>query len=347
MISLENVTLAYDDLKVISTLDLTLAQGEIGCLLGPSGSGKSTLLQAIAGFKPLSEGKISLRDRVVANSSKQSPPESRNVGMVFQDFALFPHLNVAQNIGFGLSNLAPAEKKKKVAEMLALVGLPGFESRPIHQLSGGQQQRVALARAMAPNPDVILFDEPFSSLDTDLRLELAVQVKRILNERQITAILVTHDHHEAFLFADKIGVLKDGQIQQWDSGFNLYHRPNTPFVAEFVGKGRFIKGEVISSSSVNTAFGELQSLQPITKPTGASVDVLLRPDDIVHDDSSRIKAEVLSRQFRGADILFQLKVPSLDKTESVIVQCLSLSHHDHRVGEEIGIKLDIQHVICF
>lgn len=346
MINLQNIRISYDGKVILDELDCQLEKGQIGCFLGASGSGKSTLLQAIAGFKTLDSGSILLRDRVVSSEGQHVPPEKRSVAVVFQDFALFPHLNVAENIAFGIPKASKAEKRNRVKELLELVDLVGFEDRAIHQLSGGQQQRVALARAIAPNPDVILFDEPFSSLDTDLRLELAVQVKGILNQQGITAILVTHDHQEAFLFADKIGVLQQGKIQQWDSGFNLYHRPKTPYVAEFVGKGRFIEGELLSASEVKTALGIFTTLHPMTKSVGASVLVLLRPDDIVHDDASPIKAVVTSRQFRGADILFQLQVTT-EKGDSLSVQCISLSHHDHRPGESIGIRLDLQHVICF
>ncbi|XOV77769.1 MAG: ABC transporter ATP-binding protein [Aestuariibacter sp.] len=347
MINLKNIAISYDDNTVVKDLTLRLKQGEIGCLLGASGSGKSTLLQAIAGFKALDRGEITLRDRVVASDSINVAPNKRNVAMVFQDFALFPHLSVADNIAFGLSGKSATQKQQIVDELLSLVGLSGFASRAIHQLSGGQQQRVAVARAIAPEPDLILFDEPFSSLDTELRLELATQVKRILNERQMTAILVTHDHQEAFLFADKIGVLQQGSIQQWDTGFNVYHRPETPYVAEFVGKGRFIEGEITSTTTVNTVFGELTTLHPQQKALGEKVRVLLRPDDIVHDDDSTLKAKVISRQFRGADILFRLEVPIEGCNENMVVHCISLSHHDHKPGESIGIKFDLQHVICF
>src|SRR5262245_55059515 len=246
-LQLEGVTLAYGRKVVVSGLELTLPRGAIGCLLGPSGCGKTTVLRAIAGFEPVAAGTVQLDGQVLSRHDRHLPPEQRRVGMVFQDQALFPHLTVTDNVGFGLRN---SDTRARVAQMLDTVGLAHVAKRYPHELSGGQQQRVALARALAPAPRLLLLDEPFSNLDIELREHLGAEVRALLKAGGITALLVTHDQHEAFAIADEIGVMRDGRIQQWDNAYNLYHQPANRFVADFVGQGVFLPGTVVDGSHV-------------------------------------------------------------------------------------------------
>ena len=213
MLTIKGLSIAYGKNVVVKDVSLQLSKGEIGCFLGPSGCGKTTLLRAIAGFEPVKQGEILINDSVVSNRESHLAPEKRSIGMVFQDFALFPHLTIADNIGFGIRHLKRsrrAEQKNRIRELLALVGLEAIKHRYPHELSGGQQQRVALARALAPKPHLLLLDEPFSSMDIELRAELAEEVRQILKQQEITSILVSHDQNEAFAMADHIGVLRDG-----------------------------------------------------------------------------------------------------------------------------------------
>jgi iron(III) transport system ATP-binding protein len=342
MLKLDNVAIAYGGNTVVKQVSFSLAQGQIGCLVGPSGCGKTTLLRAIAGFEPVAEGNISLQQQRVSAPQQQLAPELRQVGMVFQDFALFPHLSVADNISFGLKAMNKADKAAKVKQLLQLVGLPDIGQRYIHQLSGGQQQRVALARALAPQPKVLLLDEPFSSLDMDLREGLAREIRQILKQLQITAIMVTHDQHEAFAMADLIGVMELGRLQQWATPYELYHKPANRFVADFIGRGALIAGTMLDAKQVQTSLGTFSQRYADTLKPDDKVDVLIRPDDIVHDDSSGITALVSDKTFRGSHILYQL---TLDSAETV--ECLALSHHNHAIGEYIGIRLDLDHLVLF
>lgn len=238
LLKLDQVSLAYETaqglLPVVKSLSIGLEKGSIGCLLGASGCGKTTVLRAIAGFEPLRTGSISLGETILSAVGYQVEPEHRQVGMMFQDYALFPHLDVEKNIGFGLRKWTGQKRKDRVRELLSMTGLEGSEHRFPHELSGGQQQRVALARALAPEPDLLLLDEPFSNLDVDTRERLAYEVRDILKKTGHTAILVTHNQAEAFAIADRIGVMDRGTIVQWDTPFGLHTRPASDFVADFI-----------------------------------------------------------------------------------------------------------------
>jgi iron(III) transport system ATP-binding protein len=341
-LELNNITIRFGDKLAVNRVNLQLDEGSIGCLLGPSGCGKTTLLRAIAGFQSLTNGEISLRGEAVSHSQWSLPPEKRHVGMVFQDFALFPHLTVEQNVGFGISKLPSCEKSQRIGRLLDIVGLGDMMKRYPHQLSGGQQQRVALARALAPQPDILLLDEPFSSLDVELREQLAQEVRSILKQLEITAILVTHDQIEAFAMADEIGVMKDGRLFQWASAYDLYHKPNNRFVADFIGQGSMLPGELLANGNIRFELGEVHGELPSDITRAEQVEVLVRPDDIIHDDASPLRPVVKDRQFRGAEFLYTLELPSGDE-----VLCLAPSHHNHPVGEPIGIRLDIEHVRVF
>ena len=326
----------------VKGLELNLAQGEIGCLLGSSGCGKSTVLRAVCGFEPVKSGEILLRDQVVSSTSTHLPPNQRKVGMVFQDFALFPHLNVLENIAFGLHHLPSKQRSSVAMEWLKRVSLADKADAYPHELSGGQQQRVALARAMAPEPDLILLDEPFSSLDIELRERLAGEMREILKANNITALLVTHDQFEAFAIADKVGVMTDGKILQWDSPYDLYHKPANRYIADFIGRGVFVKGVVQANNKVKIELGELELEGDRSNQVGKEIDILLRADDIQHDDNSTMQAEVVRKTFRGADFLYTLKLAS-----GIEIFAFVPSHHNHAIGEKIGITLALDHVVTF
>ncbi len=343
LLTLKNISVAYGQQTIVQNIDLELKEGQITCLLGPSGCGKTTLLRTIAGFEKPSQGDIKIRNQVVSTANKVLAPENRNIGMVFQDFALFPHLNIEANIRFGLSKkMSDSEQLERCNELLELVGLSGSNTKYPHQLSGGQQQRIALARALAPKPDILLLDEPFSSLDVELRQQLAREVRDILKQLNITAILVTHDQNEAFAMADTVGLIYQGTLVQYDTPYNLYHTPATRFVANFIGQGVFIPGEYIGDQKINTDLGIIQGDVPEQCKVGCKLDLLIRPDDIIHDDDSDIQLEITERLFRGSDFLYTLK---LETGRSIL--CIAGSHHDHSLHEKIGIKMDIDHLVMF
>jgi len=249
---------------------------------------------------------------------------------------------VAKNVAFGLTRLSAQEAARRTASMLDLVGLAHASGAYPHELSGGMQQRIALARALAPAPELMLLDEPFSNLDIDLRERISIELREILKAAGTTAILVTHDQYEAFAIADEIGVMKDGAIDQWDSAYNLYHRPRTRFVADFVGQGVFVRGVAKGESRIETELGDLSGVWPEHVAPENLVEVLLRPDDIVHDDASPWQAEVCAKAFRGAEFLYTLRLDSGTRLLSLVA-----SHHDHAIGERIGIRLAIEHVVAF
>jgi iron(III) transport system ATP-binding protein len=325
--------------------------GDIGVLIGPSGCGKTTLLRAVAGLERASAGSILLSKTVVSSADAHLAAESRRIGMVFQDYALFPHLDVAHNVAFGIHHLPKAERLARVQEVLNLVDLPDVAKRYPHELSGGQQQRVALARALAPKPQLLLLDEPFSNLDVDLRERLAHELRAILKKANATALFVTHDQLEAFAIGDVIGVMHEGKLHQWADAYTLYHRPATRFVADFIGHGVFAQARVVlhkEDGSVHkhvvTPLGELHDVSPAVLealPEGAC-DVLLRADDIVHDDDAPTKAQIIRKAFRGSEFLYTLRL----KTGEAIVAHVP-SHHDHQIGEWIGIRAEVDHVVTF
>ncbi len=269
LLKVEDISVGYDQQLVIESLSFHINRGEIVSLLGPSGCGKTTALRAVAGFEPISEGRILIADRVASAPGITVPPEQRSIGMVFQDYALFPHLTIDENIAFGLKKVPSVDRKVQVNHLFDATGLQGMQERYPHELSGGQQQRVALARALAPRPTLLLMDEPFSNLDIDLRERLSVEVRDLLKAEGISGILVTHDQHEAFAVSDKVGVMDDGRILQWDTPYNLYHEPNTRFVADFIGQGRFIPGVVRTPATFETELGLLHGSHACTRPAAA------------------------------------------------------------------------------
>ncbi|MCW5222973.1 ABC transporter ATP-binding protein [Verminephrobacter aporrectodeae] len=332
----------------LQAVTLGLRAGEVGVLIGPSGCGKTTLLRAVAGLDPVFRGEIRLGGSVVGSAALSVAPEHRRVGMVFQEHALFPHLSVGRNVAFGIHRLPRARQAARVAEMLQLVGLAGSENRFAHELSGGQQQRVALARALAPGPRLMLLDEPFSSLDADLRERLAHELRAILKAAGATALFVTHDQFEAFAMGDRIGVLHEGRLHQWDDACTLYHRPATRFVADFIGHGVFSPATLVQRGGrvvAQTPLGELGTLHACPPPCGypgGECDVLLRADDVVHDAHAPVQAQIVRKAFRGAAFLYTLRLASGHTLLAHVP-----SHHGHAVGEWIGIRAQPDHVLTF
>jgi len=281
-----------------------------------------------------------LRGNMVADPNAQVPPEKRGVGMVFQETALFPHLTVVDNVAFGLHGKSAAEKQQIACFLLELVSLEKYADRYPDQLSGGEQHRVALARAMAPKPDLILLDEPFANLDAGLKERLGREVRDILRERGIAALLVTHDQHEAFAFADRIGVMNEGRVVQFATPFDVYHRPAGRFVAGFVGEGVMLRA-TLRNGTLETALGSVQDGR-LGDIEAGEFDLLVRPDDVVADPSARCLARVRDKAFRGAETLYTLELEDGSRVLSLLP-----SHQDFAIGEEIRIRLEADHLITF
>ena len=344
---ISDLSLVYDNKedsrKILSSINFDLEESEIGCILGPSGCGKTSLLRAIAGFEDIISGSI-LKDGVcITNNLENTPVQDREMGMVFQDYALFPNMNVQSNIAFGLQKKTKKEILDRVNYLLDLVNLKKYSSKYPHELSGGEQQRVALARALATSPKILLFDEPFSNIDADIKEDLISDVRDLLQELSITSIVVTHDQNEAFNIADKIAIMNEGKIEQTGSAYDIYHKPVNKFVADFIGLGIFLPINQNAQGNLETPFGTLdeKKLKGSFSKSG-NLEMLIRPDDVIHNDNSHTKAVVVEKQFRGAEFLYKLlyndKYPLL---------CYAPSHHDHKIGEQIGIELDIEHYVIF
>lgn len=342
-LEVQSISASYDRKNtVVKDVSFSLQEGELGCLLGPSGCGKTTILRAISGFQNLASGRILLDDVLCSNASFNLEPERRGVGMVFQDHALFPHLNIAQNVAFGLRQLSAKQQAERTDAMLDLVGMSAQRAKYPHQLSGGQSQRVALARAIAPQPKLLLMDEPFSNLDTELRESLGNEVRGLLKELGITAIMVTHDQHDAFALGDKIGVMTEGSLVQWSTPFDLYHAPQNRFVANFIGDGVFVPGQVLEENLVVTRFAEIRGESVSPQLLTKHVEVLIRPDDVKYDPQSALKGEVVRKAFKGAQTLYTIAMPSGDMLMSLVP-----SHDDYEIGDIIGVTIDADHLVCF
>jgi iron(III) transport system ATP-binding protein len=291
----------------VDGVSFSAEEKQILALVGPSGCGKTTLLRLIAGLERPDAGAIRLNGGIVAGDHTFTPPERRGVGMVFQDHALFPHLTIKENVAFGLRGRPRETVRAGVAEMLALVELEGLANRYPHALSGGERQRAALARALAPRPALVLMDEPFSSLDADLRLQMRQQVRELLKARQATALFVTHDQEEALFMGDQLGVLRQGRLEQIGAPEEIFHAAATRFVAEFMGGSDFLRG-VAGAGGVCTEIGWLA--QPVSLPAGTAVEVALRADDVDFHPQPGGNAVITRRSFRGAFNLYELRLDS-------------------------------------
>ncbi len=328
-----------DQPPAVDGLSLEVAPGEIVALLGPSGGGKTTTLRLIAGFETPDAGRIEIRGEIVAGEGRHVPPEERGVGVVFQDYALFPHLTVTDNVRFGLHRLDRAARGRRASETLDIVGLADFAARYPHELSGGQQQRVAVARALAPAPAVLLLDEPFSNLDADLRAQMRDDVEAILRRTGTTAIFVTHDQEEAFTLADRVAVLAGGRIEQVAAPEDIYHHPASQFVAEFVGAADFVPG-LVTPEGIATELGLFTSSGD--RPPGERVQVMLRPDDIgfiPHGDGTGV---IVRRYFKGSETLYCIRLPSGRRVHSSQPSSSMLP-----TGTRVRAQARVLHVVAF
>ena len=317
----------YGKVRALDRVDLHLARGEILCLLGPSGCGKTTTLRVIAGLEELDEGSVKLGGRTVGSARVHVPPERRNVGVVFQDFALFPHMNVQQNVRYGLHR--SGSPSSRVDEVLDLVGLDGYRDRMPHELSGGQQQRVALARALGPRPEVVLFDEPFSNLDAGLRERLRAEVRRILREAGTSAIFVTHDQQEALSLADRVAVMWDGKILQNAPPHQIYCQPATRMVASFVGQANFLPADV-RAGSVVCELGIYH--HGVGEGCNGDMHVMFRPEELTAHPHKQGNARVLSREYYGDTQMVQVEL------DSGSVLCVRL---DPEASMEVGGRVSV------
>ena len=305
-----DVTKRYGDTVAVAGVSLSLRHGEVLSVLGPSGCGKTTLLRLMAGFEAADSGHINVQGSLVSGAGLHVPPERRNVGMVFQEYALFPHLTVAQNVSFGLRRMSRDERRRRLAEVIDLVRLAGLEGRYPHELSGGQQQRVALARTLAPRPITVLLDEPFSNLDARMRSEVRLEVAAILRQGRVSAVFVTHDREEAFAMADRIAVMREGRIEQLDTPNAVYRAPATPFVARMTGNCDFLAAEIRNGRAV-TEIGALAWIGgDEAHAEGACVDLLVQVDDLQLRQEPGGNAVVVSREFRGDETMLVVGLPS-------------------------------------
>jgi iron(III) transport system ATP-binding protein len=335
----EELEKRFGEVKALRNISLQIAAGEIVVLLGPSGCGKTTLLRLLAGFERPDQGQIFIGGQLVANPTQSLAPEKRNIGMVFQHHALFPHLSVAQNIAFGLRG-SSQERLERVHELLQLIELVGYGERMPHQLSGGQQQRVALARALAPRPSLLLLDEPFSSLDAELRVSMREQLREILKQVGTTALFVTHDREEAFSLGDRIAVMRAGLIEQFASPEALFLNPNNRFVAEFVGLASFLPARW-HDGQLRTSLGALQ--QAASSFSDAPIDVLVRPDDL-HLSPERqgaSNATVLQRRFQGGEFLYKVQLDSGQQ-----LSCLANHSQHFAEGARVWVALEPDHALA-
>ncbi len=334
----KNLSKSFNHTPAVNSIDLEVEEGRFLALLGPSGCGKTTLLRLIAGFEIPDSGIVEVGGKPMAAPRIFVPPEKRRAGIVFQDYALFPHLTVGDNIAYGLSK--GADRKERVAEMLSLVGMKDYRSRMPHELSGGEQQRVAIARALAPNPDVLLLDEPFSNLDADLRVRIRNEVKGILACAGATVIFVTHDQEEAMFMGDRVGVMNQGKLEQLDTPEAIFHAPATPFVAQFIGTADFLSGKS-EHGLVITEIGELPVHGKL--PRGKPVRVMIRPDFLDIKPADDGPGEVVDRIFQGMHYLYRVRLPSGATIRS-------LQHHtrNYPAGTKVSLHMNSGHkMTCF
>jgi len=328
----KNLNCFYQENQILNNLDINLQDNEIVCLLGESGCGKTTLLRAVAGLQTDTSGDITINDNIVDSSTLSVAPEKRKVGLIFQDYALFPHLNVFDNIAFSLTAMTRVEKRKSVEEVLALVQLSDYDQRFPHQLSGGQQQRIAIARALAYKPELMLLDEPFSNLDQHVRFQLIKDIRLLLKKRAMSALFVTHSKEEGFAFADKIALMKAGKIIQIGVPQQLYNYPNTRYVADFMGKSNYVDVQVQSANSYQSDFGLLNNANTIEVPHGTNLQLLIRPEQFTLNPCADGQASITEVDFLGA---FQQLTVSFKNKLYLVKQ------HNQFAGYQVGDKAEM------
>jgi len=340
-LNLQSVKIALESKVILDDVNLKIDTGEIVSLMGSSASGKTSLIRSIAGFHNISSGTIQIDGQVVDDSIRRSDVAMRNVGVIFQDLALFPHLTVRENICFGLNNIDSTQQQNRARKLEDLLSIENITNRYPNQISGGQQQRVAIARAIAPKPNLLLLDEPFSALDYELKDNLMSDIMKLIKSENITAILITHSAEEAFKMSDKIAFISNNTITQFANPYDIYHRPASKEIANFFGISSYIKAKITDSSHIKCILGDFVGMvDQYNKDT--KVDLLIRPDDIIHDDDSLFSAKVTGKTFRGSDFLYELELKDGQK-----IFCFAPSHHNHQVNEVIGIKLDLDHLVIF
>ena len=338
---LENVTIHRDKTLAVNDVTFALSPGEIACILGPSASGKSSILRAIAGFNKVSSGYIQIKDQKISTKQFCLPPEKRGVGMVFQDFALFPHLNVRDNIEFGLHHLASKKRTERIGEMLDLVNLREVLYRYPHELSIGQQQRVALVRAMAPNPNILLLDEPFASLDMENTNRLIREMRKLLKQNDVTTLMVTHDQNEAFIMSDEVILVNSGRIQEKGNPKTLFQSPTTIFAAEFLGLGSLVSVDVDSDGNLGLGLGKIPAHLE-TDRFGERVKLLLRPNSVISDNEGSHTLKILEKNFHGRTQSYVLELP--DKQNVV---CDTSPDVDKAVGQSLTVRFCLDDVTIF
>lgn len=335
-LSINNLEYSYNGKPILHDLSLHVNDNEIVCLLGASGCGKTTTLKAIAGLLKPSKGNISIAQVAVNGDGLYVPPQKRNIGMMFQDYALFPHLTVEQNIAFGLHQESANVRKARVKEMLSLIKLDDFAHRYPHQLSGGQQQRVAIARALAYKPNLLLLDEPFSNIDHQVRFQLIDDIRRIIKDQQVSAIFVTHSKEEAFAFADKLAIMEEGKIAQLGTPETLYRKPATKGVAAFLSDGIFIDAEAHSGTEFKTDLGTISSLEPVMNGSGEVSGqgcIYLKPQYLSLSANEQGQGEFIASRFVGNRYLCRVKL-GLQELE---IPCAELE--SYQAGQRLAIDV--------
>ena len=346
VLELDGITRLFGDEAAVENLSLSVREGELLTLLGPSGCGKTTTLRLIAGLDRPTSGTITIAGTEVASETEFVAPEDRDVGLVFQNFALFPHLTVAENIGFGIDDWEADDREARVTDLLDLVGLTEHSEKMPSQLSGGQQQRVALARSLAPEPDVLLLDEPFSNLDVRLRVEMREEVRRIHKEAGVTAVSVTHDQEEALSISDRVAIVNDGHIEQIGQPEVVFENPESRFVASFLGRASFITGRV-RGDIVETPLGTLSTEQingPVAAYDGAQIDVLVRPDDLEATSAEESVADghVVHRQYNGPSFVYRVELES-----GGVVRCLHNHVETFEHGQPVAVEIIADHPLAW
>ena len=348
VLQITNVTFVASKNNKVLDFNLTIKnEGDIICLLGPSGIGKTTILRSIAGLQKIVKGKIILKGVTLSSEKRHIEPERRNIALSFQDNSLFPHFTVLENINFGAKRNRKANYRMNAKELIEILHLEGLEGKYPHQISAGEAQRVSLARSLMSKPDLLLLDEPFSNIDQSLKVEVQKNIKKILKEKKITTIMVTHDSYEAYDMADYCGIILSQTMKQYDTPYNVHHTPNSIEVANFLNKGILVDAKVIDDETVeHVCLGQIKGHLVNKYPKDTLVKLLIQPEDLEHDDKSKLQLKIVDRKFRGTNFIYTLKT----KNEDLIPVFVHSHHiHQHEVEENFGIKtpIYIDHLVCF
>ncbi len=346
VLELDGITKSFGPETAVSDVTLSVHEGEILTLLGPSGCGKTTTLRLLAGLEEPSAGTVRLAGERVAGPGTYVTPEDRDVGLVFQDYALFPHLTAAENVAFGLNGRDETDRDERVEELLDLVDLGGYREHRPDQLSGGQQQRIALARSLAPEPDILLLDEPFSNLDVGLRVEMREEVREIIKRAGVTAVSVTHDQEEALSISDRVAIMNGGQVEQVGKPEIVFENPRSRFVASFLGRASFLSGRV-RGDSVDTALGTLENDHlngPVDAYDGARIDVLVRPDDLqaVPTGDPTADGHIVHRQYNGPSFVYKVDIRNGDT-----IRCLHNHSETFEHGQPVAVDIVADHPLAW